>query len=65
MPFLPLKNHRSRTRIFWQFLRRMDAALLTQGRDETKKSGKIAGVRRVYIVNKGYMCYDNKSWLIF
>ncbi|MDF2986603.1 MAG: hypothetical protein K0R50_2113 [Eubacterium sp.] len=32
-----LKNHRPRTEIFWQFSRRMDAALLTQGKDDDKE----------------------------
>jgi hypothetical protein len=34
---ISLKNHRPRAEIFWQFSRRMDAALLTQGKDDDKK----------------------------
>jgi hypothetical protein len=34
---LSLKNHRPHAEIFWQFSRRMDAALLTQGKDDNKE----------------------------
>ena len=34
---ISLKNHRPHAEIFWKFSRRMDAALLTQGKDDDKE----------------------------